>query len=109
MQHDEVWNLVLAHGICNESKSDKLVGEHYVEKLIVRNENIMGSNHPWKRRIIEALGNANDPAKRASKLRYHYENVKKTGAKYWGGSGAYNPATDPFYKRLITVINNGVV
>ena len=109
MQHDEVWNLVLAHGMCNESKSDKLVGEHYVAKLIARNENIMGSNHPWKRRIIEALGNANDPTKRASTLRYHYENVKKTGAKYWGGSGAYNPATDPFYKRLITVINNGVV
>ena len=79
MQHDEVWNLVLAHGMCNESKSDKLVGEHYVAKLIARNENIMGSNHPWKRRIIEALGNANDHTKRASKLRYHYENVKKLG------------------------------
>ena len=54
--HDEIWNLVLAHGFCNENKTDRLVGEHFIEKLIQRNENIMGSNHPWKKKIEQAFG-----------------------------------------------------
>ncbi len=46
IQHDEIWNLVLSHSICNLNKNVSLVGEHYFLKLIARNENIMGSNHP---------------------------------------------------------------
>ena len=46
LHHDEIWNLVLSHGFCNEHKLDRLVGEHYIRKLIARNENIIGSNHP---------------------------------------------------------------
>ena len=46
LHHDEIWNLVLAHGYCNQLKSDLLVGPHFIEKLIIRNENIMGSSHP---------------------------------------------------------------
>jgi FtsZ-binding cell division protein ZapB len=38
------------------SKSDKVVGNHFMEKLIQRNENIMGSNHPWKHKISSDLG-----------------------------------------------------
>lgn len=56
IQHDDIWNLVLAHSFCNEHKSDQLVGKHFIEKLIARNENIIGSNHPWKKKIIAALG-----------------------------------------------------
>jgi hypothetical protein len=104
--HDEIWNLVLSHGHCNLLKLDKLVGPHFVNKLIARNENIMGSNHPWKYKISAALGNT--PAKRASSLKGHYENVKKVlGRYYWGGFKSYNPGSDPFYRRLITVLNNG--
>ena len=33
---------------CNMLKSDLLVADHFVQKLIIRNENIMGSSHPWK-------------------------------------------------------------
>lgn len=51
VNHDEIWNLVLSHGSCNLLKADKLVGEHFIEKLIARNENIMGSNHPWRNKI----------------------------------------------------------
>ena len=105
VQHDEIWNLVLSHSHCNMSKLDKLVGKHYMEKLIQRNENIMGSNHPWKKKIQEALGST--PKQRASKLWYHYQNVKSVlGAYYWGGIEGYNPASDPFYIRLITKLNN---
>jgi len=104
--HDELWNLVLAHGFCNEDKLDRLVGPHFIEKLIQRNENIMGSNHPWRQKILQQLGPS--PRARRTALEHHYENVKTVkGAYYWGGSPGYNPATDPFYSRLITALNNG--
>lgn len=108
VQHDEVWNLVLAHSLCNGLKQDRLVGRHFIRKLIARNENIMGSNHPWKARIASALGGT--PQARSSTVTMHYEKVKLIlGADYWGGSPSYNPERDPFYARLITVLNNGTV
>jgi hypothetical protein len=108
VKHDEIWNLVLSHGLCNEQKTDKLVGEHFIRKLIARNENIIGSNHPWKRKIILTLGQT--PRDRGSKLRVHYERVKSIlGPYYWGGIPSYNPESDPFYRRLITVLNNGEI
>lgn len=74
-------------------------------KLIQRNENIMGSNHPWKKKIQDVLGST--AKKRAQTIIYHYDNVKKAlGAYYWGGIEGYNPESDPFYRRLITKINN---
>ena len=39
-------DLVLSHRLCNLHKSDSLVGKHYLQKLLARNENIIGSNHP---------------------------------------------------------------
>jgi len=106
VSHDELWNLVLAHGFCNEYKLDRLVGPHFIEKLIQRNENIMGSNHPWRQKILEQLGAT--PRARRTALEHHYEKVKTVkGAFYWGGAPGYNPATDPFYSKLITALNNG--
>lgn len=107
MNHDQVWNLVLAHEICNLSKSDKIVGPHFLEKLIVRNENIMGSNHPWKAKIAIDLGETKE--KRKAALKKHYENTKTVlGKSYWGNDSHYNPSSDAFYKRLITKLNNKV-
>ena len=106
MNHDEIWNLVLAHGDCNLLKSDKLVGDHFITKLIARNENIMGSNHPWKHKISSDLGST--PKKRSKQLMRHYDNAKTVlGSYWWGGASSYNPASDPFYRRFITVLNNG--
>jgi len=103
--HDEIWNLVLSHGECNLSKSDRLVGTHYMEKLSARNENIMGSNHPWKQKIHEQLGST--PSARKSALYREYRNVKRIlGDWYWGGVAGYNPESDMFYRRLITKLNN---
>ena len=105
LNHDEIWNLVLSHSHCNMLKSDRLVGDHFIRKLIARNENIMGSNHPWKAKIASALGAT--PRARAKTLQYHYDNVKLAlGSNFWGGTEGYNPATDPFYRRLITELNN---
>lgn len=105
IHHDEIWNLVLAHQDCNLSKSDRLVGEHFIHKLILRNENIMGSNHPWKAKIEKELGAT--PIQRAKSLQRHYDTVKAIlGAYYWRGAASYNPQADPFYRRLITCLNN---
>ena len=51
LQHDEIWNLVLSHSICNLNKDEFWVSKYYLEKLMFRNENIMGSNHPWKKNL----------------------------------------------------------
>jgi len=105
LNHDEIWNLVLSHSHCNMLKSDRLVSDHFITKLILRNENIMGSNHPWKAKIASALGTT--PRARAKMIQYHYDNVKLAlGSNFWGGSDGYNPATDTFYRRLITELNN---
>jgi len=108
IQNDDIWNLVLSHSFCNEQKSDKLVGEHIIKKLIARNENIIGSNHPWKNKIKEDLGRS--PEERNSTLRCHYDRVRQIlGPYYWGGVPSYNPGNDSFYGRLITVLNNGEI
>ncbi len=105
IQHDEIWNLVLSHSICNMNKNDALIGKHYFEKLIARNENIMGSNHPWKKKIADALGDT--PLKRNKSMLYHYDNAKIVlKNNYWENSPNYNRETDPFFKRLITKLNN---
>ena len=106
LQHDEIWNLIVAHADCNLMKTDRLVGEHYINKLIARNETIMGSTHPWREEIKKQLGSTR--LKRASQLRYHYNNVKVvlgTNA-YFGGRENFRPDLDPFFKRLITQLNN---
>jgi len=105
LRHDEIWNLVLSHEHCNLQKSDQLVGPHFIKKLIARNENIMGSNHPWKHKIEILLGRTS--RERASSLTHHYDQVTKARGKvFWGGSQGYNPENDSFYRRLVTVLNN---
>ena len=105
LNHDEVWNLVLSHGDCNRWKSDKLVGSHFIKKLTARNENIMGSNHPWKHKIQQLLGKS--PILRATALEKQFDQVRTViGHDYWGGSPGYNPETDPFYRRVVTKLHN---
>ena len=105
MMNDELWNLALAHSFCNSQKWDRIVGEHFIWKLIKRNENIMGSNHPWKTKISASLGDS--PSKRQRATLEHYKNVCTIlNWNYWGGSPDYSPEKDLFYSRLITVINN---
>lgn len=105
IQHDEIWNLVLSHSLCNGQKIDRLIGPHFVQKLVARNENIMGSNHPWKKKIEAALGKTK--SQRRKKLKDHYDNVSQVlGWNYWGGDATYSPESDPFFRRMITVMNN---
>ena len=108
MQHDEIWNLVLAHEFCNLQKEDRLVGAHFIRKLTARNENIMGSNHPWKKKIAESLGTT--AGQRSKRTHEHYKNVSAVlNWDFWRGDPDYSPEADPFYTRLITVLNNNAL
>ena len=77
-------------------------------KKKIKKENL----ESYKRKILEqkkirkALGNT--PGDRASSLREHYENVKVVLGKnnYWGGNANFRPDQDPFFRRLITKLNN---
>ena len=81
------------------------MGPCFIQKLIARNENIMGSNHPWKKRIEAALGKTK--VQRRKSTESHYDNVSQIlGWNYWGGEADYSPESDPFFKRMITVLNN---
>lgn len=105
LQHDEIWNLVLSHSVCNLNKDDSLVGKHYLEKLMFRNENIMGSNHPWKKKISDSIGDTKP--KRIKSMLNHYENVKTVlNGRYWENNPTYNRQNDPFFSKLITQLNN---
>ncbi len=105
VQHDEIWNLVLAHDFCNLSKSDRMVAAHYLEKLRRRNENIVGSSHPWRKQILLALGQT--AAERRDSLQIHYDQVSTVlRSNPWGGIANYIPEHDHFFRRLITQLNN---
>jgi hypothetical protein len=105
LQHDEIWNLVLSHSVCNLNKDDSLVGKHYLEKLMFRNENIMGSNHPWKKKISDSIGDTK--SKRIKSMLNHYENVKTVlNGRYWENNPTYNRQNDPFFSKLISQLNN---
>jgi hypothetical protein len=56
---DDVWNLVLACGICNRGsagKFDRLPHGDFLESLWQRNERLISSHHPLREAIIAATG-----------------------------------------------------
>ncbi|WP_070120429.1 HNH endonuclease [Bacillus marinisedimentorum] len=101
--HDEIWNLVLAHGFCNEQKSDALPDRPYVDKLILRNEHFIASNHPIKKKLIAQLGKT--PKIRANYVYKVYQDAKQVLGFTWEGIRGYNPATDKFYRTFVRSIS----
>ena len=43
LRHDQEWNLTVSHRICNDNKSDKILGEHYIEKLFLEMRILLGA------------------------------------------------------------------
>lgn len=104
IQHDEIWNLVLAHGFCNEQKLDAVPPESYVEKLFYRNEFFIASDHPIKNKLKNQMGNTKN--KRAKFIQKRYEDAKEVIGYTWEGLRGYNPETDPFYNTFVKEIYN---
>lgn len=105
--HDKPWNLVLSHEFCNESKSDYLPSEYYIQKLVDRNERLISSNHPLSKKIIEDLGFT--PQQRKNQTFTHYHRILSAvgSQNIWGGIATFNPETDPFYKSMIKYFISG--
>lgn len=100
--HDEPWNLVLAHTQCNLQKSDALPGLGYLEKLIERNEHLIASNHPLKKKFIEQIGKT--PEQRSSYIRRVYRDTESAIPYTWEGIRGYNPSSDA-YRSFIRQMN----
>ncbi len=99
VSHDQPWNLVLAHGFCNEQKSDALPGRVFMEKLVARNERLVESNHPIRERVITDLGTTPEQRRRATAR--VYADAERAIPYTWAGSRGYDPATDPFFKAFV--------
>jgi 5-methylcytosine-specific restriction endonuclease McrA len=99
IHHDEVWNLVLAHRFCNNQKSDLLPGLAYIEKLVVRNERLIASNHPLRENFIGKLGVK--AAQRRTYILEAYKDAERVLGNTWEGVRGYNPANDQFYKSFV--------
>ena len=99
IRHDEIWNLVLAHEFCNQQKSDALPDRRYIEKLIVRNEHFIASNHPIREKLIKAMGKTQKT--RRDFVEKVYSNARIVIPYTWEGIRGYNPETDEFYKSII--------
>ena len=56
-----VWNLVVAHGLCNENKLARLPNSDEVQRLIDRDLAILDSPHPLKKSISLATGTTPGP------------------------------------------------
>lgn len=99
INHDDVWNLVLAHEFCNTQKSDLLPSIYYIEQLIYRNDFLIKSNHPLKDKIIEKLG-INQEERRRTILGI-YNQAQLIMKHTWEGLKGYNPRTDPLYHLFV--------
>lgn len=102
--HNEIWNLVLAHEQCNESKSDNIPPKHFVENLIARNEFVLRSDLPLKEELKKVLGST--PKLRREKVESQYSYARKKIVRVWGGNDKYDPKRDLFYKSWIIHLGN---
>ena len=90
---------MLAHGFCNEQKSDRLPPRPVIGQLIARNEHLIASNHPLRQRIIADLG-ARPDQRRAAVLRA-YEDARVAIPFEWAGVPGFEPATSAFYRAVV--------
>lgn len=77
IKDDNIWNLVLSCPECNLKKSDKLDNDHFVENLIMRNDNMLESTR-YSQNEFKTY--------KAQKLRYIY---------YWAKCNGYDEIWTP--------------
>jgi hypothetical protein len=106
LMHDEIWNLVLAHGFCNLDKQDDLPPPHFINNLIARNEFLIESAHPIKDTLIQQLGKT--PAQRKLKIQNEYVYAKGKIGRVWRGNNRYDPSKDQFYRGWVRYLGKNV-
>jgi len=96
INHDQIWNLVLACEGCNLWKHDHLPQKHFVQKLIDRNEFVLQSDLPLKEHLRKVLGAI--PEIREKMVWSQYKIAKDQKLSLWEGKEDFSPAKDSFYK-----------
>ena len=99
IQHNQIWNLVLAHEDCNLWKSNFLPQKHFVQKLINRNEFVLQSDLPLKEELRKILGIL--PKQREQMVWSQYKVAKDKGLTLWEGDESFTPAKDSLYKEMV--------
>lgn len=99
VQHDEPWNLVLAHALCNEQKSDLLPSDRSIAMLVARNEHLIASNHPLKQQLRAQLGSTLE--KRRQTVLRTYDDAKQVMPYIWEEVRGFDPFTDVLYQTVI--------
>lgn len=103
LNHNELWNLVVAHKRCNLRKSAYLVGPHFIENLIDRNEFVIKSHLPLHKEIQADLGATPVARKKTITDTYLFvKNEKKF--RMWEGDPKYDPRNDSFYRGWIRYV-----
>ena len=103
LNHNELWNLVVAHKRCNLRKSAYLVGPHFIENLIDRNEFVIKSHLPLHKEIRADLGATPVARKKTITDTYLFvKNEKKF--RMWEGDPKYDPRNDSFYRGWIRYV-----
>lgn len=97
--HDEVWNLVLAHGFCNRHKADKLPPRPFVGRLVARNEGMVASNHSLRRDVVARLGAT--PGQQARATLRAWEDARLAIPYEWTGLPGLEPSPSAFYKGIV--------
>lgn len=99
INHNEIWNLVLAHAFCNEDKLDNLPPKHFIDSLIMRNELVLKSDLPLKEELKKVLGK--NPAERKTKVEKQYDFAKRKIVRIWRGNENFDPKRIESYKKLV--------
>ena len=106
LRHDEIWNLILAHELCNQSKDDNLPPSHFLDNIIARNEFLIASAHPIKDTLIQQLGKT--PSQRRQKIINEYQYAKGKIGRIWGGNDKYDPRNDKFYRGWVRYLGKNL-
>ncbi len=102
--HNQVWNLVLSHDVCNEDKLDFVPNVIFIEKLKERNEFVLKSDLPWKQLLKKDLGNTYQ--ERMKKVDKQYDYAKRKIIRMWRGKNNYDPSEDENWKMYVRARND---
>lgn len=93
LNHDEIWNLVLAQSSCNLEKSARLPSMLYLIKLYERKGTLLPAINPIKKHLIAQMGPT--PEHRRALLERIYRQAEKVLIPVWPGKGKELLQTHP--------------
>ena len=102
IQHDLVWNLVLAHGFCNMQKLDHLPTPRQMTRLADRNEDLIATNHPLKRYLVHQLGSS-ERQRHLFQLE-QYQAARAVVRHVWSDVSGLEPDEDQFYRAVVKTL-----